>query len=129
MGNRRGIARRRTYRYDRRSDEKLQAKDFRSKSGPWMGAGLMTPDLIREPIQVSPRFRSAIEARFLELERNAGQDERALATLTHSDHRRRHRLLVEKQLEKAFRLREMLAQVCARAAAGRRERAAGGNLA
>ncbi len=84
----------------------------------------MTPDLVREPIQVSPRFRSAIEARILELERNAAQDERALAALTHPDHCRRHRLLVDKQLEKAFRLREMLAQVCARAAAGRRERAA-----
>jgi len=84
----------------------------------------MTPDLVREPIQVSTRFRQAIEARILELERNAAQDERALAALSNPDHRRRHRLLVDKQLEKAFRLREMLAQVCARAAAGRRERAA-----
>ena len=84
----------------------------------------MTPDLIREPIQVSPRFRSAVEARILELERNAAQDERALAGLTHPDHCRRQRLLVDKQLEKAFRLREMLTQVCARAAASRRERAA-----
>ena len=86
--------------------------------------GFMTPDLLREPIQVSPRFRSAIEARILELERNAARDERVLASLTHPDHRRRHQMLVDKQLDKAFRLREMLAQVCARSAASRRERVA-----
>jgi hypothetical protein len=84
----------------------------------------MTPAPTREPIQVSPRFISAIEARILELERNAARDERALAALTNPDHRRRHRLLVDKQLDKAFRLREMLALVCARAGAARRERAA-----
>ncbi len=84
----------------------------------------MTPDLMREPIQVSPRFRSAIEARILELERDAARDERALAKLTNPDHRRRHQMLVDKQLDKAFRLREMLAQVCARSAAGRRQRVA-----
>ena len=84
----------------------------------------MTSDLMRDPIQVSPRFRSAIEARILELERNAAQDELALAQLTNPDHRRRHQMLVDKQLHKAFRLREMLAQVCARSASGRRERVA-----
>jgi hypothetical protein len=84
----------------------------------------MTPDLMREPIQVSPRFRSAIEARILELERDAARDERALAKLTNPEHRRRHQTLVDKQLDKAFRLREMLAQVCARSAAGRRQRVA-----
>jgi hypothetical protein len=83
----------------------------------------MTPDLIREPLRVSPRFRSAIEARILELERNAARDERALAGLTNPDHRRRQQMLVDKQLEKAFRLREMLTVVWARSA-GRRERAA-----
>lgn len=84
----------------------------------------MTPDLMREPIQVSPRFRSAIEARILELERDAARDERALAKLTSPEHRRRHQMLVDKQLDKAFRLREMLALVCARSAAGRRQRVA-----
>jgi len=79
----------------------------------------MTPELMAEPIRISSRFRSAIEARILELERNAARDERLLATLTNPDHRRRHLLLVEKQLDKAFRLREMLAAVCARAEAGR----------
>ncbi len=84
----------------------------------------MTPDLMREPIQVSPRFRSAIEARILELERDAARDERALAKLTSPEHRRRHQMLVDKQLDKAFRLREMLAQVSARSGGSRRERAA-----
>ena len=51
----------------------------------------MTPDLMREPMQVSPRFRSTIEAGILELERNAARDERAFAELTNPDHRRCHR--------------------------------------
>jgi len=84
----------------------------------------MTPDLLREPIEVSPRFRSAIEARILELERNAARDEQTLARLTHPDHRRRHQMLIDKQLCKAFRLREMLAQVWSRSEAARRQRVA-----
>jgi uncharacterized coiled-coil protein SlyX len=84
----------------------------------------MTPDPKREPIQVSPRFRSAIEARILELERDAARDERTLAELTNPEHRRRHQMLVDKQLDKAFRLREMLAQVCVHSAAWRRQRVA-----
>jgi len=83
----------------------------------------MTPDLLREPIEVSPRFRSAIEARILELERNAASDEQTLSQLSHPDHRRRQQMLVDKQLDKAFRLREMLAHVWARST-GRRQRVA-----
>jgi len=75
-----------------------------------------------DPMQVSSRFRSTIEATMLELERNAAQDERILPTLLHPDHRRRQRLLVEKQLDKAFRLREMLALMSLRREQGRRER-------
>ncbi len=75
-----------------------------------------------EPMQVSPRFRSTIEAAILELERNAARDERLLPTLLNADHRRRQRLLVEKQLDKAFRLREMLALMSLRQEQGRRER-------
>jgi hypothetical protein len=86
--------------------------------------GFMTPDLIGEPLQVSPRFRSAIEARILELERNAALDEQTLSGLTHPDHRRRHQMLIDKQLDKAFRLREMLAHVWGRSGAGRRQRVA-----
>jgi hypothetical protein len=81
----------------------------------------MIPDLTREPIEVSPGFRSAIAAKILELERNAARDERVLDSLTSPDHRRRQQLLVDKQLDKAFRLREMLALVTTRAARSRRE--------
>src|SRR5215472_3704476 len=88
------------------------AENFRPAMGVVESEGFMTPDLIGEPLQVSARFRSAIEARILELERDAARDEQILAGLTHPDHRRRHQLLVDKQLNKAFRLREMLAQVC-----------------
>ena len=86
----------------------------------------MRPDPIlqslREPLQVTPRFRTAIESRILELERNAAEDERTLRSLTSPDHRRRHQMLIDKQLDKAFRLREMLALITTRAAGDRRER-------
>ena len=86
----------------------------------------MKPDPIseslREPLQVTPRFRTAIESRILELERHAAEDERTLRRLTSPDHRRRQQILIDKQLDKAFRLREMLALVTTRAARDRRER-------
>jgi hypothetical protein len=85
----------------------------------------MNPDPIvesfREPLQITPRFRTAVETRILQLERDAARDERTLQTLTNPDHRRRQQMLVDKQLEKAFRLREMLALVTTRAARARRE--------
>jgi hypothetical protein len=88
----------------------------------------MSPDPIREalrePLQVSPRFRSAVEARILDLEQNAARDERALASLTSADHRRRQQMLVDQQLDKAFRLREMLSLITARTARAGRERVA-----
>lgn len=65
--------------------------------------------MISEPMQVSSRFRSAVEAAIMELERNAARDEQLLPALQSADHRRRQRLLIDTQLEKAFRLREMLA--------------------
>jgi hypothetical protein len=75
-----------------------------------------------EPMQVSSRFRSTIESTILELERNAALDEQLLPTLLNADHRRRQRMLVEKQLDKAFRLREMLELLSIRREQGRRER-------
>lgn len=84
----------------------------------------MTTEIMKEPIQLSPRFRSAIEARIQELLRDAARDERVLAGLRNADHRRRQQMLVDKQLEKAFRLREMLEQVWARSETRRRGRAA-----
>ena len=76
---------------------------------------------LRDPLQITPRFRAAVEARILQLEADAARDERMAKTLTCPDHRRRQQLLVEKQLDKAFRLREMLALVTTRAARSRRE--------
>jgi hypothetical protein len=61
-----------------------------------------------EPIHVSARFCCTVEATILELERNAAHDELQLPKLLSPDHRRRQRLLVQKQLDRAFRLREML---------------------
>ena len=85
----------------------------------------MNPDPIleslREPLQITPRFRSAVETRIAQLERDAARDERVLKSLTNADHRRRQQMLIDKQLDKAFRLREMLALVITRAARSSRE--------
>jgi hypothetical protein len=61
-----------------------------------------------EPFRVSERFRLTLESAILELEANAARDEHALRLLTDPDHRRRQQLLVAAELERAFRLRELL---------------------
>jgi hypothetical protein len=61
-----------------------------------------------EPFRVSARFRLTLESAILELEANAGRDERTLALLTDPDHHRRQQRLIDAQLERAFRLRELL---------------------
>jgi hypothetical protein len=85
----------------------------------------MKPDpalhLLREPLQMTPRFRAAVESRILQLERDAARDERVLQSLTSRDHRRRQQLLIDRQLDKAFRLREMLALAATQAERSRRE--------
>ena len=53
-------------------------------------------------------IRLALESAILELEANAGRDERTLALLTDPDHHRRQQRLIDAQLERAFRLRELL---------------------
>ena len=63
-----------------------------------------------EPFRVSDRFRLTLEASILELEAGAARDERALNLLQDPDHRRRQQLLIGAQLERAFRLRELLAR-------------------
>ena len=63
-----------------------------------------------EPYRVSERFRLTLESSILELEAAAGRDERALSLITDPDHRRRQQLLIDAQLERAFRLRELLAR-------------------
>jgi len=61
-----------------------------------------------EPIHVSARFRLTIESTILQLEAAAARDEQLASRLENADHRRRQRLLVATQLERAFRLRELL---------------------
>lgn len=63
---------------------------------------------VPEPIRVSERFRLTLEATIMDLEADAARDERALRLLENADHRRRQQLLVAAQLERAFRLRELL---------------------
>lgn len=58
-------------------------------------------------LTVSSRFHAAVESAIFRVERNAFEDEGALARLTSEDHRRRQRLLIEKQIDKALRLREL----------------------
>ncbi|WP_446745231.1 hypothetical protein [Silvibacterium acidisoli] len=72
------------------------------------------PVPVSEPIQVSDRFRATVQDSILELERNAARDEQVLKTLTNPDHRRRQMLLIQKQLDKAFRLHEMLGRLAVR---------------
>lgn len=61
-----------------------------------------------EPFRVSDRFRLTLETSILDLEAGAARDERNLRLLDDPDHRRRQQLLIAAQLERAFRLRELL---------------------
>jgi hypothetical protein len=67
-----------------------------------------------EPIHVSARFRLTLESAILALEAGAARDERTFASLSDPDHRRRQQVLIAAQLERAFRLRELLAQTSLR---------------
>lgn len=67
-----------------------------------------------EQYHVSARFRLTLEAAILSLESDAAEDERAVAMLKDADHRRRQRMLVQAQLERAFRLNELLGQTAIR---------------
>jgi hypothetical protein len=69
---------------------------------------------VSEPFHVSARFRLTLEAAILDLEAGAAGDERLLPFLEDADHRRRQRLLVERQLDRAYRLRELLARTAIR---------------
>lgn len=63
-----------------------------------------------EPIRVSERFRLTLEATILALEAGAGRDERMVPLLEDAEHRRRQERLVAAQLERAYRLRKLLAR-------------------
>jgi len=69
---------------------------------------MLPPLPVSDPIRVSERFRLTLEAAIIELEAGAGRDERLLRQLENADHRRRQQLLISAQLERAFRLRELL---------------------
>jgi hypothetical protein len=62
----------------------------------------------KELIYVSAHFRTTVESTILQLERGAAHDEQLLLSLSNSDHQRRQRLLVQRQLDRAFRLRKLL---------------------
>jgi hypothetical protein len=58
--------------------------------------------------EVSLRFRLTVEAKIRQLEEDAIFDAKAMADLECEDHRRRQRMLVQAQLERARTLRELL---------------------
>ena len=58
--------------------------------------------------EVSPRFRLTVAAKIRQLEENAILDAKAMTDLDCEDHRRRQRMLVQAQLERARTLRELL---------------------
>jgi hypothetical protein len=64
-----------------------------------------------EPLHVSSRFHTAVTSAVIRLEQQASLDEQRMKDLMDADHRRRHKLLVDTQLQKAFKLREMLGQM------------------
>jgi hypothetical protein len=61
-----------------------------------------------ERLEVSERFRRSLQARIRKLQDDAAADERLIAFLPCEDHQRRQRLLVQTQLEDAFRLTDLL---------------------
>ncbi len=63
-----------------------------------------------DAIHVSQRFRLTLEAAILDLEAAAARDERVVPQLENADHQRRQKLLVAGQLDRAFRLRELLSR-------------------
>ena len=67
-----------------------------------------------EPFHVSARFRLTMEIAIRDLEAGAARDERLLPLIDDAGQRRRHQLLVEKQLERAFQLHELLARTLVR---------------
>ena len=72
------------------------------------------PHCTSEPFHVSARFRLTMESAIRNLEAGAARDERLLPLLHDPSHRRRQQLLVERQLERAFQLQELLARTCVR---------------
>ncbi len=70
----------------------------------------MAATVLREPYELSPRFHRALQAKVLCLEVDALRDELFALTLSHPEHIRRHRVLVQAQRDEAARLRDFLAR-------------------
>jgi hypothetical protein len=69
----------------------------------------MTSDLAAlDGFEISPRFRSMIEARIARLEHNARFDESNIEHLENLDHIRRQMRLVAAQRNEAMRMRQFL---------------------
>jgi hypothetical protein len=71
----------------------------------------MRESMQAEPIRVSARFHTAIITAAMKLETQAAWDERHIDSFQDEDQRRRQMMLVDAQLMKAFKLREMLDQM------------------
>jgi hypothetical protein len=67
--------------------------------------------LAQEKIHVSIRFKTTVERAALRLEKNAVKDECVIPILRDVSHRERQAKLVQCQLDRAFRLRELLGQL------------------
>jgi uncharacterized coiled-coil protein SlyX len=67
-----------------------------------------------EGFEISPRFRSMIEARIARLEHNARFDESTIEHLENIDHIRRQMRLVSAQRAEATRMRQFLDRSAAR---------------
>lgn len=74
----------------------------------------MSPSSHIEPLRVSARFQLTLRYAIGALEASAADDERRLPALDDPDHRRRQQLLVDAQLDRAFRLNELLARTAIR---------------
>lgn len=64
--------------------------------------------LLRDGIEISPRFRRSMEERIARLEQGAEYDEAQLILLSDEDHIRRQRKLVTAERAEALRLRLFL---------------------
>jgi hypothetical protein len=62
-----------------------------------------------DPIHISARFQLTLRSAILALQTAAAEDERVLPLLDDPDQRRRQQLLVDRQLDRAFQLNELLA--------------------
>jgi hypothetical protein len=68
----------------------------------------MWNEVLREQVEISPRFRQTLEERIARLERDAAYDEAQVALLDNPDHIRRQMRLVAVERAEALRMRIFL---------------------